>query len=264
MNMICKSSNIEKFGSRCLVLTIVLLLPLFLGCCSSRIKAPAAADSNLAGGQTPKSGANASNAGPGEKFDPAVDELICKQSLKAWRLALSHDDFQGSEKELAELKKKDEAESMTMLQDLSRRFPTQSFIKTMMGQVKQHFGKKEEAAALYEEASLLNRRDPILIFKAAEMRRGSGNMAKAKTYYEEVLLLQPDFPGAKVGLARCLMLEEGGADKARKILAEHSAKNPEDADAKAALKELEKSQAAGSSKEPKEKSQAGSPNKKLK
>lgn len=179
--------------------------------------------------------ASAANAGPGEKFDPVEDEYISNETLKAWRHALAHDDQQGmANADWKALRIKDEEEAMASLKKLAEAHQS-SYIKTMMGQVKQHFGKKEEAAEYYEEALLQNRKDPILIFKAAEMRRNSGNNKKALFYYRQVVKLQPDFPGAQLGIARCLIAEKDTHDEGVKIAEGILEKDPEDKDAKELL-----------------------------
>lgn len=222
---------------------LALTTTLLLGACANRAQVSRDGMSDVSGKNQEKQ-ANALNAGPGEKFDPVEDELISKETLKAWRHALAHDDPQGMVGDkYKEQRRKDEEEAMDMLKKLSEAHPGSSYIKTMMGQVKQHFGKKEEAANYYEEALLQNRRDPILIFKAAEMRRNSGNLPQAQIYYRQVLKLQPDFPGAQVGLARCLMANSGTAADGKKMIDEILAKDPEDKEAKAALADSQKTSA---------------------
>lgn len=224
---------------------------LLLSACASHVQAPEGL-SNVAGDSSKSQGATAANAGPGEKFDAATDEIISKETLKAWRHAIAHDDPTGMpEAAYKELRQRDEAESMDMLNKLAERFSTSSYIKVMMGQVKQHFGKKEEAAALYEEASLQNRRDPILIFKAAEMRRKSGNNDRALGYYKQVLKLDPEFPGAKAGMARCLMQNKESREEGQKIIDELLAKDPEDKYAKEALADASPAKAGEKGKEKK-------------
>lgn len=212
-----------------------------LSSCASHVKAP---DGGLAElplqekGIKSDLGADASNAGPGEKFDPVEDELICKETLKAWRVAIAHDDKEGEESEWLEQRKQDEEKAMDALEKLALAHPNSSYIKTMMGQVKQHFGKKSEAAAYYEESSLQNRRDPVLIFKAAEMRRKNGELKRARTYYERVLGLSANFSEAKLGLAHCLLgAPENKQDKlkAKKLLDEVLAADPENTEAKEML-----------------------------
>lgn len=194
-------------------------------------------DSNQHSSSNKLANANAGNAGPGEKFDPVEDELISNETLKAWRHALAHDDDKEkmSEDDWKTTRARDEEEAMVSLKALASGHPNSSYIKTMMGQVKQHFGKREEAAAYYEEALLQNRKDPVLMFKAAEMRRNNGNNKQALVYYNQVVKIQPDFPGAQVGMARCLLADAATADEGRKILKEVLAKNPDDKDAQTAL-----------------------------
>lgn len=212
--------------------------------CSSRIQTPSNGLSAVGVGATPfeqqkGGGATIDNAGPGEKFDMAADEIVCKETMAAWNTALSHDKKgETADEEWKALRKKDEEESMKRLESLAQHYPKASYVKLMMGQVEQHFGKKEEAAKYYEESALQNRRDPITIFKAAEMRRQKGEMPRALRYYRQVLELSPDFPGAKVGEALCLSADKASADEGKKILNELIAKNPNDKAAQDALKQL--------------------------
>jgi len=179
---------------------------------------------------------------PGEKFNADEDEIVSDETRKAWLHALAHDgEAKGMDAAAyAKLRHNDEAESMTMLKALEKRYPKASFIKTMMGQVEQHFGKKEEAAAYYEEGMMQNRRDPVLLFKIAEMRRESGKLERARSFYEQVIEIQPDFPGARVGIARCLLADKKSAAEGRKMLEDILAKNADDKDAKAALAQTQK------------------------
>ncbi len=212
----------------------ILITALVLSSCAGRIQAPENGMANLNKGNSNRdkiaADMSANYTGSGEKFDAAEDEIISKETLKAWRHALAHDDKQQmSESDWQELRKKDEAEAMEMLNILAKAHPNSSYIKTMMGQVKQHFGKKDEAAEFYEEALLQNRQNPILLFKAAEMRRKSGNYQKAREYYERVLKMQADFPGARLGLAQCLLREQASGDKGRKLLEDMAAAGDKEA-----------------------------------
>lgn len=222
-----------------LALSSVLLL---FGCARAQISKDNLSDVKVDTAQHSSSDkiANATNAGPGEKFDPVEDEFISKETLKAWRKALSHDEQEGlSDSDWKAARAKDEEESMASLKQLAEGHPNSSYIKTMMGQVKQHFGKKEEAAAYYEEALLQNRKDPVLIFKAAEMRRSSGNLKQAMLYYNQVLKIQPDFPGAELGVAKCKLADASSAADGKKMLETILENHPDDEKAKAALDELE-------------------------
>lgn len=216
-----------------------LLISVLLSSCASSVQTPqglatvkiqpAAGDGNMV-----------ASAGSGEKLDLATDEIICKRSMEAWNTALAHDKHDGiSDQEWQSLRKKDEAESMKLLSALSERYPRVSYIKLMMGQVQQHFGHKEEAAKYYEESTLQNRRDPIIVFKAAEMRRQGGDNARALKYYRQVQELTKDFPGARLGEALCLSADKATEAEGKKILQELVAKNPDDKAAQEALKKLD-------------------------
>lgn len=239
----CRFREVKIWAENCLSALLPCLflsaLILSLASCSSRVHTSEDKQADLSVGSGAASKvADASNAGSGEKFDPVEDELISKETLRAWRIAIAHDDLMSKPEEWNKVKLHDEEEAMKALTALAAAHPNSSYVKTMMGQVKQHFGHKEEAAAFYEEAALQNRRDPILIFKAAELRRKAGKYKRARTYYEQVLKLSPDFPGAKIGIARCLLAEQESKEQGRKMIEDMLALDPENKEAKAALEEL--------------------------
>lgn len=165
----------------------------------------------------------------GEKYDPVREEEITKLSLKAWRISYAEDE-QGKRKaaEWLKAKAKAEADAMQILEDLARKYPSSSYIKTMMGQVMQHHGKKLEAAKYYEEAMAKNRRDPILLLKVAEARRTAGDTKKAVEYYRETLKMQPNFSSAKLGLARALLAEDPKSSEGRQIIDDALVNYPQD------------------------------------
>ncbi|MBY0358038.1 MAG: tetratricopeptide repeat protein [Candidatus Obscuribacterales bacterium] len=180
----------------------------------------------------------------GERYDPAVDEIVTNGSLKAWRVALRHDKSKEELGEAAWLKARviDEAESMKQLTQLAERYPKASFLKTMMGQVKQHFGKKEEAALYYQEALVQNRGEPLLIFKLARAKEAAGHREEAIGYYRDVIKLQPDFTPAQLGLASCLAREASGRQEAQTLAHAVLKIEPQNKDAAALVAELGKSQ----------------------
>ena len=120
---------------------------------------------------------------------------------------------------------------MKILSTLARDYPKASYVKTMMGQVKQHFGKKDEAAEYYEQAMLENRSNPILLLKLANARRAGGKLDRAIKYYREVLTLTPEDPtltAAQVGLGICLVQKDPENGEGRKLLEDAMAKNMSD------------------------------------
>lgn len=164
---------------------------------------------------------------PGERFDASTEQAIIDAEMKAWRLAIAHQK-QGDldESSWKKLRQADEAESMRQLEELSSRYPRTSFIKTMMGQVKQHFGKHKEAAAYYEEALAQNKHDHLMTFKLAEQRRIGGDNGKSIDLYRQALELQPDFTPAKIGLITALLEEDNKSTEARQLLADVLSKEP--------------------------------------
>jgi tetratricopeptide (TPR) repeat protein len=212
---------------------IALSASIVLAACTFQMKTPEKAGSEHSGGQ-----AGQQESGAVEKYNPEQDEVICKEALKAWRRALVHDETYNLPPDTYKLvRRRDEDEAMLMLVTLADRYPEASYIRTMMGQVKQHFGRKKEAKAYYEEATLLNRRNPSLYVKTAEDRRKSGDNKRALAYFRMAIKLKPDFTPARIGVARCLLAGAGSAAEGRKMLEEILSKDPQNADAQAALNE---------------------------
>lgn len=169
---------------------------------------------------------------PGERFDPSAEQSLIDAEMVAWRVAIAHQK-QGSmgDDEWKAVRKKDEAEAMKQLEALANEHPRTSFIKTMMGQVKHHFGKEKEAADYYEEALAQNRHDPLMTFKIAEARRASGNQRKAIDFYRETLDHKPDFTEAKLGLAHALLEHDKSDTEAQQIVAAVLQQDPSNTDA---------------------------------
>ncbi len=213
--------------------------------CSNRIRTN---DGSLgrvqvAGGNAPAAG-NANKAAPGEptsnvsgeRFDLSEDELVSKESLRAWRIALAHSERgEMPEDEWNKIRAADEAESMKILLNLEKNHPKASYVLTMMGQVKHHFKKDDEASEYYERAMLQNRADPILLLKLANTRMATGKIPKAIKFYRESLKANPDFTDAKIGLAKALLKQNPKDDEARSLLREVLEAEPNNEKAKEAL-----------------------------
>ena len=173
----------------------------------------------------------------GERYDPATEEMVAKGALDAWHKALAHDkpgDLKG--KALAEARAKDEAAAMADLKELAQRFPNSSTVRLMMGQVKEHFGKNTEAAALYKEALQKNTNSSIYLFKVAEASRESGNYREAIDAYRKLLKSNsaessaaPDALSVSLwlGLAQCLVALNKDDPEARELVKKALAAEPE-------------------------------------
>lgn len=209
----------------------------------------------IAGGKANSSGSSgssgsasngAADAGSritGERFSLDEDELVSKESVRAWRIALAHSEREKmSEAEWKAAQVNDEAESMRILSQLSKDHPKASYVKTMMAQVKQHFGKKDEAADYYEQAMLENRRDPILLLKLANAKRGAAKHDRAIKYYREIVAIDPSqvdpklVLDAKLGLACSLVAQGKKTVEARELLEAVLEQEPENTEALLALK----------------------------
>lgn len=173
----------------------------------------------------------------GERYDPATEEMVAKGALEAWHKALAHDkpgDLKG--KALAEARAKDEAAAMADLKELSERFPNSSTVRLMMGQVKEHFGKNKEAAALYKEALQKNTNSSIYLFKVAEASREAGNYKEAIEAYRKLLKgnaaassAAPDALAVSLwlGLAQSLVGLDKNDPEARELVKKALAAEPE-------------------------------------
>ncbi len=156
----------------------------------------------------------------GERYDPAIEEVVATECLHAWRIATAHDK-QGnlSNKEWQKLRAKDEKQAIQELSLLAKRYPSSSTVKLMMGQVKEHLGKKEDSIQFYMQANSLNRKNPMYLFKLAESLRKNGNTNDSIKYYRELLSIEPGFTSGEMGLAQSLLANDKRSQEAKTILA---------------------------------------------
>jgi predicted Zn-dependent protease len=154
-------------------------------------------------------GANTPQAQSGERYDPAAEEAIATESLRAWRIAVKHAKKDTGETDADWQKQRvaDEKESMDALRKLSEDHPHSSTVFFMMGQVEDHFGKNKEATAFFDKARQKNTKNPLSLFKLAQSEQQGGNLKDAIGHYRELLTIAPDFYPGKVGLAQCLVKE---------------------------------------------------------
>ena len=171
----------------------------------------------------------------GERFNLTEDELVSKESVRAWRMALAHSERgTTSEEEWKKVRIADEKASMDLLMKLEKEHPKASYLQTMMGQVKHHFGKDEEASEYYERAMLQNRDNPILLLKLANTRMTTGKTARAIKFYREALKADPGFTAAKVGLGTALLKLDPKDAEGKQLLDEVLEAEPNNEAAKAA------------------------------
>lgn len=175
----------------------------------------------------------------GERFDPAQEEVVANQSLQAWRKAISHR-IKGDIKDddWKKLRAEDERESMATLKDLSERYPKNSTVHLMMGQVMHEFGKEKEAVAFFEEAIARNSGSSVYIFKLAESARTAGNTEKAITNYRKLLEKDKTFAPAQTGLAKCLLQDDPHSAEARALIQAVLHNDPGNKDALEVKKQL--------------------------
>lgn len=219
--------------------SICLIAMTGLAGCAGRVRTSASSlgqvkvgENAPAKGDTPQAGSNIK----GERADLDEDEFVGNESVRAWRIALKHSK-QGdlSDSEWKKVQEEDETEAMKILHGLAKDHPRMSYVHTMMGQVAQHFGKKEEASEHYERALLQNTQNPILLLKLANSKRDVGKLDKAIKYYREALNADPDFTDAKISLGATLLQKDKKDKEGRKLLEDVLSKDPENKEAKSAL-----------------------------
>lgn len=228
----------------CTKVAVAVLITCSLASCRSKV--PANTD-NLTDLQTATTTAQAEvPAQIGERFDPAQEEAVANQSLKAWRIALSHHK-QGtmSDAEWKKARAADEKQSMEMLKDLHERFPKNSTVQLMMGQVMHEFGNEEAAIEFYEEAIAKNRGASMYVFKLAESARIAGDTKKAAKNYRKLLntggggLPPALLPPIQLGLAKTLLKDDPGSAEARELIQKVLDREPNNQDALEVKKQLQ-------------------------
>jgi tetratricopeptide (TPR) repeat protein len=171
--------------------------------------------------------ASESAGGASETFDVNAEQDIADESLSAWRTAIKHVKKEASEtnSDWQKQRAKDEATAMDILQDLAKRHPQQSStVYMMMGQVEEHFGKRQAAVRYYSESMEKNSISSITLFKLAENERQLGELEKAARHYQRLLKAQPEAYPAKLGLAQCLIKTDPAQalDLAKAVLDAHA------------------------------------------
>lgn len=176
----------------------------------------------------------------GERFDPAQEEVVANQSLQAWRKAISHRVKGGmKDDQWKKLRAEDEKESMATLKDLSERYPKNSTVHLMMGQVMHEFGREKEAEAFFEEAIARNSGSSVYIFKLAESARTAGDTDKAIANYRKLLEKDKTFAAAQTGLAKCLLKKDPHSAEARELIHAVLDKDRDNKDALEVKKQLD-------------------------
>ncbi|HEY9793235.1 MAG TPA: tetratricopeptide repeat protein [Candidatus Obscuribacterales bacterium] len=176
-------------------------------------------------------GVNSPQTESGERYDAESQAQVDDESLKAWRVALAHQKKteQQSESQWQSQRLQDEQKAMDMLNKLAQRYPHNSTIYMMMGQVEENCGKLKEAAECFQKSQTKNTFNPLSLFKLAETQRQAGQTKSAIQHYKELIAADPSFYAAKLGLAECLRKDDPrqAAQLAQSVL---DAK-PDDADA---------------------------------
>lgn len=172
----------------------------------------------------------------GERYDPNAEMDISTNSLKAWRTAVSHSK-QGTMPD-AEWKTKraaDEKSAMDQLKELQDRHPNSSTVRFMMGQVKEHFGKHDEAVKEFRASMENNTNNGMYLFKLAEAESKAGNHDEAIKQYRKLIQHNANFAPAELGLARSLLKKDPKNAEAVELLKKIVAAEPDNKEAKALL-----------------------------
>ncbi len=186
-------------------------------------------------------GLNTGATPSGERFQAEAEESIAKESLKAWRRALLHSQQDRlSDKQWQSVREADEKEAMSALSELSRRYPDSSTVRFMMGEVKEHFGKKAQATEYYLQATEKNRHSSMYLFKLAKSFATAGNASQAAARWRQLLKMEPGCLPAKLGLSKSLLASNARSPEAIALLKEVLQAEPGNKEASELLKKIPK------------------------
>lgn len=166
------------------------------------------------------------------------EQAVADGCLKAWRKAV---------------RDKDEEGAMEMLDELDKKYSGISSVQFMMGQVKDHFGKHEEAVEHFRRAHSVNEFSSMQTYKLAESMRKAGDARGSIVYYQKLIgnleaatgkygmggNMKQLLHSVRLGLARSYVAckqKDDALSEVNKVLKD----DPANANAKALLDEIEK------------------------
>jgi tetratricopeptide (TPR) repeat protein len=162
----------------------------------------------------------------GERFEPNAMQDISDQALQAWRVATAHDKDGKPAGDVAQ-QAADQKQALAQLAVLEEKYPSQSTVLLMKGQVYEHFGDHAEAIKYYHQASKRNLVNSMALFKSAQEEQKVGQVDEAIADYRKLISAAPEFPPARLGLARCLLQKDPKSAEAQKMLEAMLAKDPQ-------------------------------------
>ncbi|MBN8658743.1 MAG: tetratricopeptide repeat protein [Candidatus Obscuribacter phosphatis] len=170
----------------------------------------------------------------------AMEEEVSTKCVEAWRQAL----------------KGDEKGAVAKLEDLQKRYPAVQTIELMLGQVKDHFGKKEEALVHFRKAAAGNEYSMMHRYRLADALRETGRFDEAIPLYRKLIeksggddIFREPFD---FGLAYCLLCQDKNSAEGQKLLESCLKIRPDHKEAlefKKALAEGKQAKPAAKSKE---------------
>lgn len=218
--------------SKTLCLAATLALYILTGCGKAR------APENLGTATTIDPSAQTNATTFGERYDPMAEQAIGEDALKAWRVAVKHSK-QGTaeETEWKKQREADEKEATAQLTDLQQRYPQSSTVNLMLGQVKEHFGKHDEAVKYFQAAMEHNTNNSMYLFKLAQSEAKAGHTDEAIRDYRKLLEHNSGMPEGEIeiGLARQLLKKDPNSKEARELLNGVLKREPENRAAKELL-----------------------------
>lgn len=174
----------------------------------------------------------------GERYDPAAEQAIGEEALKAWRTAVAHAKRgQTPEADWNKQRQSDESSATAQLNDLQTRYPKSSTVNLMLGQVKEHFGKHEEALKYFQAAMDNNTNNSMYLFKLAHAEAEAGHTDEAIRDYRKLLEHNQGMPNGEIeiGLATQLMKKDPKSKEARELLEGVLQREPDNTRAKELL-----------------------------
>jgi tetratricopeptide (TPR) repeat protein len=178
---------------------------LLLSSCTTTVQAPGAplGQVTIQGGNgVPSAGTAELQSEGASEAEMEMEGVVSRGCLDAWRKAL----------------KGDEKGSMSVLDDLSRKYPSVTTVTFMKGECLDRLGKKKEAIQFYKQAVSPKEFSTLHIFKLAEALRTTGQNKDAIPQYRRLIEIAPGFAPGHIGLATSLLALDKHSPEATKEL----------------------------------------------
>lgn len=135
--------------------------------------------------------------------DMALLQTVSEGLLHAWRTACAD---------------KDDKAAMAELKEMQKKYPQILQVEFMMGQVEDHFGKREEAIVHFRKAANGSEFSSMHLFKLADALRRSGKYKEAESYFRKLYTGAPDIVPYQYMLGDCLCAQNKDSKEGRQLI----------------------------------------------